>query len=220
MFRVEFKVIFSFSALIMMNMPQSNAKVLNCPQAEMLNIAFQGLPYALARIKIAHRSVLATQKILVADAKNISKSMPTEADKNTEAALVATRITKIFEPIKEFLSEIRRCSFFITPLLERSLSEKAAKKSYLFKFMHSSSGLIEFFAQEITNKEKLSEVCEELNTFFTDMEDSMTPETLKAYAKFIQDVKQSQKNMHHDDKGALKFLNLEPVSTDKAAVRA
>lgn len=222
MCRVGLRVFFSISTLMMVNVPWSHAKQLQCAQADMLNIAFQGLPYALARLKISHRAVNATKTFLSSDkaeaAKLISKEQEsikqdeyTPMAKEAEAALVKKYLIKIFEPIKEFFSEIRRCSFFINPLLEKSLPEKIIKKSYLIKFMHSSTGLIEFFEQEITTKEKLDEVCEELGTFLTDINDSLSPETLKAYAKFIQEVKQSHKNMHQDEKMELRSLNFEQM---------
>ncbi len=212
MCRVGLKVIFSFSVLIIMSLPPVNGKLLKCPQADMLNVAFQGLPYALARLKISHRAVSTTKAILASEMANAPKTSPTDtANKEAEMALVKRQLGKIFEPIKEFLSEIRRCSFFISPLLEKSLPEKIIKKSYLIKFMHSSSGLMEFFNHEITNREKFDEVCEEMGTFLTDIDDSLTPETQKAYSKFIQEVKQSQKITRHEDKMILKSISFDGI---------
>ena len=218
MCRVGLKVIFSFSMLIIINVPSSNGKALVCPQADMLNIAFQGLPYALARLKISHRAVSATKLMIASSEKNEHtdqdhKNNIKPLNKEIDPTVVKEQVHKIFEPVKEFLSEIRRCSFFIKPLLEKSLPEKIIKKSYLIKFMNSSHDLIEFFEHEITNKEKLSEVCEEFDIFLKDMEDSLSPETQKAYLKFIHEIKQAKKNAHHDEKVALKLFNFEPVDS-------
>lgn len=232
MCRIGLRVIFSFSTLMMVNLPLSYGKNLQCAQSDMLNIAFQGLPYALARLKISHRAVNATKVFLTNDkaeavklvdktkplAENAKQELYTPMGKEAEAELVKKYLTKIFEPIKEFFSEIRRCSFFINPLLEKSLPEKIIKRSYLIKFMSSSTGIIEFFEQEITNKEKLDEVCEELGTFLGDINDSLSQETLKSYAKFIQEVKQNHKNMRHEDKIELRSISFEQVLPQVAAV--
>lgn len=215
MCRVGLKVMLSFSAIIISNIPTNHGKALKCPQADMLNIAFQSLPYALARLKISHRATTATKAIIAPEKKDNSTTLQDahthehRVITSTETTLIKEQIHKIFEPIKEFFSEIRRCSFLITPLIEKSLPEKIAKKSYLLKFMNTTTGLIEFFETEATSKQKLNEICEELDIFFSDLEDSLSPETQKAYGKFIQEIKSAKKSAHTDEKIALRFFDFE-----------
>ncbi len=230
MCKVLGRLLLSFFVLVVVSRPLSHAKVLKCPQIDLLNIAFQGFPYALARLKIAHRSATQTEQLIRVPNKTIcitsdvdhvkhetqhssekivEKASEKAAEKNVDVVFIKEQLHKIFEPVKEFFAEIRHYSFLIKPLLEKSMIEKNIKKLHLMKFMNSSMELIEFFEHEITSKEKLSEVCDELKTFLTDIEDSLSAKTNKIYMEFVQDIKRAKKNISCENKTPLRFFNVD-----------
>lgn len=210
------KVILSFSLLVGVNGSMSYAKDLKCPQIDILNLAFQGFPFALARMKLSNRAAHKTDKLL-----NHHDDVTKTDNKNIDdATLIKEQLHTIFEPIKDFFAEIRQCSFLIKPLIEKSLPEKILKKSYIMKFMHSSSAVLEFFEHEITTKEKLNDVCQEIKTFLTDVEDNVSEETQKIYHEFVQEVKRAKQTGAVIQKTPLKLFNLDTFEQDTMKTQA
>lgn len=217
----KLKIILSVSLFVFIALQVCSSKGVKCPQVDILNIAFQEFPHTLARLKISHKEALAlktkysdetsTKKLFLDNSQpqhgeTLSLESPTKQEHTFRED-----ISLVFGPIKDFLIEIRRCSFLMSPLLETSLTDKIAKKSYLIKFMHSSTDPLEFFEHELTTKEKLLEACEELGIFCQDLEDSLSEDTHKKYREFVHEVRQAKKECVHEEVLALQLFDLKEI---------
>jgi len=159
------------------------SKTLTSNHMDLLNGSLESMPYVLARMKLSHKGA---RRVL----RNLKKG---------EKIDIKEQLKHIFDPVKEFFTEIRKHASLVTPLLYESL-DKGKKEhealSYLSQFMTSTLAIEPFFEQKIQTEEALEKICLEVTTFFSDIEESISDKAHKEYAKFIKKIRAMKKLTH------------------------
>ncbi len=148
----------------------------------------------LATARMVYAQITAREIIDSIDAYNVSRSEgkkpngititrkvsgKTEATCKGEEEFVKESINSIIEPVEVFIGALKKQEKELRPIIEKSLGQGRAPR--LIKYFQQTGNFKEVVQKDITTVDDLRNVCEDLETLFADIYESLTPEARQAY---------------------------------------
>lgn len=160
---------------------------------ELLNISLQQNPIAVLKIRLSAKAVKQVINTLPAEKKKkeaflkgASKTTVTPAEKE----FITKQLDAILKPVEQFFDIIQEYSSMVLPILKESLTNhNLLDKSLLMEYFSGKNHIKEFSASKANSFESLETLCNELLSFFNDLDASFTPEVETAYKELLKQLK-------------------------------
>ncbi len=167
----------------------------------MLNISLQQNPIAVLKIRLSAKAVRQVLNSLPAEKKKKEALLKSNLKTNkfvatpqtvtpTETAFITKQLDAILKPVEQFFDIIQQYSGMVLPILKESMTNhNLLEKSFLVEYFSAQEHIKEFSAKKANSFENLETLCNELISFFNDLDASFSPEVEAAYKDLVKQLK-------------------------------